>query len=467
MLRSVSVPIWLLVLLFAVWLRLSEGPGECPHDPEACFFSDSYDNARARFQKAAKDAGAELHSLPLGARTPGLTVDVAVLGANSKGYAKGAPLPDAPTMVHISGTHGVEGHVGSAIQLALLEQWRIGAAEPPAGVRIVLVHALNPFGFKHGRRWNEDNIDLNRNFLPEDTFPGTWSKLNKTGGAGKPIYEQFEHLWNWQHGWGSGPKWLQGLGLGWVPGVGLLADEAWYWARLVYTLAIHNFNDVKRAIVTGQYYHPSGMYYGGNALSASHTVLLESLRSICSDSAGVIVLDVHSGLGPPGVDTLMMAIGLAPGKEGEGSSDVAERADALFASPSWGERGVDFLAGPNSDAAAGYDMAIGTMANLQRAMPGWKRAFQVTQEFGTVPGVLVVRALTIEQAEWAHRGGTAMGAKAAKAAFYVKTQTWQKKVVRRGLELARQALEALGSETKMQDIPLNSAARDSPSQRVP
>ena len=35
---------------------------------------------------------------------------------------------------------------------------------------IVLIHALNPYGFKTNRRVNEDNIDLNRNFLSEEEF---------------------------------------------------------------------------------------------------------------------------------------------------------------------------------------------------------------------------------------------------------------------------------------------------------
>ena len=33
---------------------------------------------------------------------------------------------------------------------------------------LVLVHANNPHGFAHQRRVNEDNIDLNRNFIDFD-----------------------------------------------------------------------------------------------------------------------------------------------------------------------------------------------------------------------------------------------------------------------------------------------------------
>ena len=33
---------------------------------------------------------------------------------------------------------------------------------------IVLLHASNPYGFAWGRRVNEDNVDLNRNFVDFD-----------------------------------------------------------------------------------------------------------------------------------------------------------------------------------------------------------------------------------------------------------------------------------------------------------
>jgi predicted deacylase len=57
----------------------------------------------------------------------------------------------------------VEGFCGSGIQIGLLQE---GLAErlPPA-VRVLVIHALNPYGFSHLRRVNEDNIDLNRNFV--------------------------------------------------------------------------------------------------------------------------------------------------------------------------------------------------------------------------------------------------------------------------------------------------------------
>ena len=146
----------------ALALASDEDAGICPHDPATCFFSDNYHEARARFREAALHANATLHRLDVS--TPphmDLTIDVAVLQDADAAI-------DAPTLVHMSGAHGVETYPGSAVQLALLRQWAEKA--PPPGVRIVLVHALNPYGFHCNRRFNEDNIDLCRNVLSEDEF---------------------------------------------------------------------------------------------------------------------------------------------------------------------------------------------------------------------------------------------------------------------------------------------------------
>ena len=66
-------------------------------------------------------------------------------------------------LVLCSGTHGVEGFAGSGIQTGLLREGI--ASKIKANVGIIMIHAINPYGFAYLRRFNEDNIDLNRNFV--------------------------------------------------------------------------------------------------------------------------------------------------------------------------------------------------------------------------------------------------------------------------------------------------------------
>ena len=138
------------------------GHGKLPPDmepdqpltaPAEQYFSADYATARKRFLSAAEAAG-ETCSLCLDAAGPEgspLTIDIACLGS---------PAPER-ALLHTSGMHGVEGFAGSAIQLALLQR---PLSLPPDGA-VVLVHGLNPYGMAWLRRVNENNVDLNRNFL--------------------------------------------------------------------------------------------------------------------------------------------------------------------------------------------------------------------------------------------------------------------------------------------------------------
>jgi hypothetical protein len=74
------------------------------------------------------------------------------------------PQQPISVLVHTSGVHGPEGYVGSAIQRDWLANFKIRAQQPlPKGHLAVLVHAVNPFGMAWWHRFNENNVDLNRN----------------------------------------------------------------------------------------------------------------------------------------------------------------------------------------------------------------------------------------------------------------------------------------------------------------
>src|SRR5262249_55553127 len=128
----------------------------------SALFSDDYFVLRERFRHHAESRGANLISFPIHAEGPSkeeLTIDVAWLGN---------PKPTRG-LLHICGTHGVEGYAGSAIQAKIL-------SEPlviPSRRAVVFIHGLNPWGMAHLRRFNESNVDLGRNFLlDESDFEG-------------------------------------------------------------------------------------------------------------------------------------------------------------------------------------------------------------------------------------------------------------------------------------------------------
>jgi len=131
-------------------------------------FSNSYISARKKFLTAAARIEASVHSYYLDISGE-LAIDVAIVGNEN-----------SPSLVLSSGLHGVEGFFGSAVQLSFLEHLANNGLN---GLRYIFIHALNPYGFQNIRRFDQENVDLNRNFLaPEDAYVGApdgYEQLNR------------------------------------------------------------------------------------------------------------------------------------------------------------------------------------------------------------------------------------------------------------------------------------------------
>ena len=121
---------------------------------------------RDKFRRAVSSAGGVLSSSPLvGVEDDDdLTIDFGLFLPPS---SDSSPPKIENLLVHISGTHGVEGPAGSAIQLASLNYLSSHPLSHPT-TGVLFVHGLNAYGFKHHRRVNENNVDLNRNFLTKE-----------------------------------------------------------------------------------------------------------------------------------------------------------------------------------------------------------------------------------------------------------------------------------------------------------
>lgn len=138
----------------------------CPEDtampgiPAESPFAPNYPLARSKFLEAVAATGAEVDSLqhPLpGPDGQATFMDLVWYGA-----------PDATkVLVLSSGTHGVEGFAGSGIQTALLRDAYF--SDLPEDLAVLIIHGINPYGMAHLRRFDENNVDLNRNFRDHAT----------------------------------------------------------------------------------------------------------------------------------------------------------------------------------------------------------------------------------------------------------------------------------------------------------
>jgi hypothetical protein len=224
-------------------------------------FATSYAEARDKFLHAAKAGNlafeSHVHPRAVGARGEMLAMDVARIGHHGA----------ASLLVVLSGMHGIEGFCGSGCQVALLGDEAVMGAIARNGVAVLFVHAVNPYGFSHLRRVNEDNVDLNRNF--RDFSQPLAANADYAAVHSMMVPEQ------------------------WPPTAANSAQIAEHVVR-------HGMAALQAAVSRGQSEFPDGLFYAGRGPTWSNTVLRDVLARHGEASARVGWIDIHTGLGPSG-----------------------------------------------------------------------------------------------------------------------------------------------------------------------
>jgi len=224
-------------------------------------FSDSYQQARRKFLAAAPTSRA------FSCSTRGPSGEELFTDAAYFGRADARRL-----LVLVSGVHGPEGYAGSAAQLQFLQAKLHEDLAPSTAV--LLIHALNCYGFAWDRRTTAEGCDLNRNFVD-------FSKPLPAN----PGYEALaEHL---------------------VPAD--ISEEGLRQAAAAIDAYRSRHGDLKfqHARECGQYSRPGGMFYGGTEPTEARRTL-EKIAAEFDVAARekVIIVDYHTGLGPYGYGEL-------------------------------------------------------------------------------------------------------------------------------------------------------------------
>lgn len=354
-------------------------------DDVAAHFPNNYREARAAFLHACADSGSGVTSR-LNPRRAGedgkpLFLDTAVIGNKTATKA----------LLLISATHGVEGYFGSGAQTGFL---RNGLARRALrNARIVLVHALNPFGFSFDRRVNEDNIDVNRNFVDH---------------AHPPVNAGYDALAD-----DIAPKDISPDGM-------RRAD-----ARLDAWEAEHGNRSLQEAISRGQYRYPDGVFFGGSNACWSASALKDVFREELAHVEQLIVIDFHTGLGKSG-DAEMITEDL-PGSAGY------RRAKSM-----WG--------GLVCSSEAGESLSAPLTGTIDHGVAAWMKGKQLifaALEVGTAPLKTTFQA--IRKDNWLHTRASPDHPLAKqirqemRAAFYPDTAEWKTKVFAHAQRTVHQA----------------------------
>lgn len=229
------------------------------------YFLNSYSECRAAFRKDAKRA------LTVFPRSRFETLDIGGESGQVDSFILRRKKSRSRRLVILSsGVHGVEGFVGSAVQRRLLADFQDGTTALPGDV--LFLHGINPHGFKHWRRVNEKNIDLNRNFyLKREKVP----RREKNKG-----YRRLKSFF------------LPGFPFTLWPLE--FAAFALRFAFIALWMGARRFTD---AAVNGQFEFKRGIYYGGRKPEPVVKVLRSFLKRVVADYREVLHLDIHTGYG--------------------------------------------------------------------------------------------------------------------------------------------------------------------------
>lgn len=385
-------------------------PGPASADLDLSLFAPDYAGARARLLAAAAEAGAAVdsHRHPLaGPQGEPLVTDLVWVG----------PRDATQVLVTQSGLHGVEGFAGSAAQCDFLRH--CPAAALPAGVAILHIHAINPWGFAWLRRTNEEGVDLNRNFV-DFAVP-------------LPINSDYDLLAD-----ALLPRLSDDLSRD--PARDFIQDLARADRHLAAWRNEHGAAAFEQAVTSGQYRHPGGLFYGGAKPSWSRQLLQNMLVQYAlheQHRQKIAVVDLHTGLGPFGHGELIC-------------DHLPDSSGVQWARRCYGESVTEPLLGTSSSGPK-----AGLVDFLWHRELGDRVCF-VTLEFGTFP--LSKMFPVLRNDHLLHGRATAAGTAmdwsapdtqriktALRDHFYPAVPAWQQLVLFRARQVFLQALSGLAT----------------------
>jgi len=358
-------------------------------------FAGSYARARVQFLEAAAAGGLaiESHANPLQGRD-GETLAMDVV--------RDGPADAEKLLIVSSACHGVEGYCGSGVQVFALhdDEWREQARS--AGVAVLYVHALNPYGFSHLRRTTHENVDLNRNFQD-------YSKP-------LPVNAGYREI---------APLLLPDE---WPPN----ADNQ---AAVQHYLATKGEAAWQAAVSGGQYEFEGGMFFGGQAPTWSNRTLRSVLRAHGRAARRVAWIDLHTGLGPSGIGERIYA----------GSDDAA----AVARARAWWDGGGATPVTSMYDGSSSSALLTGLMWTAIYDECPQAEYTGIALEYGTLPILQMLQALRAEH--WLHQHPEAPAEQAAQikadmlAAFYTDTDAWRGQIISQARQALFQAAQGLNS----------------------
>jgi len=218
------------------------------------YFKETFEESRQEFLDLAALIDGELHTYPV----KDLSFESLYIAPSSGQKEK--------LLILTSGIHGIEGLTGSALQRFFLSNNFLGLKEENVGV--LIIHGINPYGFKNKRRVTESNVDLNRNFdVSEDLF--------KTQNPG--YIELYDFL---------NPRQRY--------------SRFSFYTSAIYFILKYGMDSLRKSILRGQYQFQDGIFFGGKNFEPQVSQIRDEVMRVGSGYEKVLLVDLHTGYGQKG-----------------------------------------------------------------------------------------------------------------------------------------------------------------------
>ena len=186
---------------------------------------------------------------------------------------------------------------------------------------------------------------------------------------------------------------------------------------------------MQRAITSGQYQFPQGVWFGGLAPTWSHRTSRQVLRTHLGQARQIAWIDLHTGLGPHG--------------HGERIFACIDNGQSLQRARQWW--------GPDiTSVDTGKAPSVPLSGPIQMAIYEAFSAAQYTgicREFGTLPLAQMIQTMRADPWLALHPEAPPAQQRTLRAdmlqAFNPPSPAWQEQVWQQGLQAARQAVQGL------------------------
>ncbi|MDD3975572.1 MAG: DUF2817 domain-containing protein [Candidatus ainarchaeum sp.] len=217
------------------------------------YFYKNYFEARNKFIELSKKNKFEQENYKI---EKNLTIDVSFKKTNKD-----------KLIIFLSGVHGVEGYLGSGFQNLFLDKFFQKNKNKSS---VLLIHSLNPYGYANNRRYNKNNVDLNRNNIEN------FKNVKNINPKYTEIFRNLLPVYN--------PK-----------NTNFFTVYFYYYIKLFLQMIKYAPSDVINASGFGQNIDSKSVCYCGNKKEKETLILENILKKHTKEFKKVIFVDIHSG----------------------------------------------------------------------------------------------------------------------------------------------------------------------------